>query len=343
MLMRLATSGKRLGIGAVVAALVAAGCGAGATPAPTAAFVLPLQLTPSHVSVAIAADQGYLKGIDLKWQMVGYDVSSQLFQAGTHPIGNESAWEAAVYQDKGKDVRFFSTVEALNFISGIVVRTADKGKYPDLKALKGQKLGQPGFGTGTWAAFQTIAKAQYGLNAKSDFQIVEGNPGDLEGLLQTKAIEAFITFTAPTANALANPDYHMLYNITDEWKKANGHYLTITGWEADSKWLDSHLEIAKSFVTGIQQGLDYYKQNLQLDDKGAKYEAFAQNEGRLDPEVQRIADPWIRDGYYFLNANMYTKAWADSTYKFIQLGDGILLPQGKVPPLEKVFYPPMFY
>jgi hypothetical protein len=49
--MRPAIPGKRAAIGAVVAALVAAGCGAGATPAPTGAFVLPLQLTPSREKV----------------------------------------------------------------------------------------------------------------------------------------------------------------------------------------------------------------------------------------------------------------------------------------------------
>jgi ABC-type nitrate/sulfonate/bicarbonate transport system substrate-binding protein len=199
----------------------------------------------------------------------------------------------------------------------------------------------PGFGTGTWAAFQTIAKAQYGLDALKDLQPVEGNPGDLEGLLQTKAVEAMITFTAQTAHAIANPAYTMLYNITDEWKKETGSYLTITGWEADSKWLDDHLEIAKNFVAGLDQGVEYYKQNLTLDDKGGKYEQFAQNEGRLDPAVEKIADPWIKEGYYYLNANLYTKAWAEGVYKFIQLGEGVLVKT--VPPFEKVFYDKMFY
>ena len=56
---------KRFVIGAVVASLVAAGCAAGATPTPTGPFKLHLQLTPSHVSVAVADDQGFFKGIDL--------------------------------------------------------------------------------------------------------------------------------------------------------------------------------------------------------------------------------------------------------------------------------------
>jgi len=340
--MQLAMSAKRLVIGALTTAVVAAGCSAGATPTPTGPFVIPLQLTPSHVAAAVAADQGFLKGIKLDWTLVGYGASSQLFHAGTNPIGNESAWEAATYQEQGKDIRFFGTAEALNFISGIIIRTEDKAKYPDLKSLKGKKLGMPGFGTGTWAAFQTIAKAQYGLDALKDFQPVEGNPGDLEGLLQTKAVDAMITFTAQTAHAMANPAaYTMLYNITDEWKKANGDYLTINGWIADAKWLDDHLEIAKNFLAGLDQGLEYYKKNLQLDDKGGKFEKFAQDEGRLDPAVEKIADPWIKDGYYYLNANVFTKKWAESTYKFIQQGQGVLVKT--VPAFEKVFYEKTFY
>jgi hypothetical protein len=332
---------KRIVIGAVVAALAAAGCGAGATPAPTGAFVIPIQLTPSHVSVGIAADMGFIKGIDLQWQMVGYGESSQLFHAGTNPIGNESAWEAAVYQGQGKDIRFFSTVEANDMGSGVIIRTTDKGKYPNLAALKGQKFGIPGFGTGTWAAFQVVAKSLANLDAKKDLQIVEGNPGDLEGLLQTKAIEAFISFSAPTAHALANPAYTMLYEVSGEWKKQTGSPLTINGWIADAGWLDAHLEITRNFIAGIQKGLDHYKQNLQLDDKGAKYEQFAQNEGRLvDAATQAYTDNLIKAGTWFYPASLYTKAWAEGVYKFVEQGKGVLV--DVVPPFEKVFYAPTF-
>jgi hypothetical protein len=268
---------------------------------------------------------------------VDYATSSQLFHAGTDPIGNESAWEAATYQEQGKDIRFFSTVEATNFISGIIIRTEDKAKYPDLKSLKGTKLGMPGFGTGTWAAFQTIAKAQYGLDATKDFQVVEGNPGDLEGLLQTKSIDAFISFYGPTAHAISNPAYTMLYNITDEWKKATGAYLTINGWIADAKWLDDHLEIVKSFIAGSQKGLEDLKKDPSLVHKGTKYEEWTQNEGRfVSDQTLELTDKWIKDGYLYLDASNYNKAWTEAVYKFIQQGSGVLVKT--VPPIEKVFY-----
>ena len=351
--MQLAMSARRLMIGAVATAVIAAGCSSSSTPAPSGAFKLHLQLTPSHVSVAIAADQGFLKGIDLTYDLVGYGESSQLFHAGNDPIGNESPWEAAVYQvpakagasadyTQGKDIVYFGTAEANNFVSGIIIRAADASKYKTLADLKGQKIGIPGFGTGTWAAFQTMAKSLANLNAKTDFQDIEGDAGALEGLLQTKQIEAMITFTAPTAHALANPAYKMIYNITDTWKSTNGAYLPINGWIADKTFLDSHLELMKNFISGVDQGLEYLKTHLDLHHTGGKYEKFAQGEGVLvSPETTAAVDKMITDGYFYLSANTYTKAWADSVYKFIQQGQGVLV--DTVPTQDHVFYSGTMY
>lgn len=342
--MQLGMSARRAMVGAMAAGLIAAGCGAGATPAPTGAFPIHLALTPSHVSVAMAADQGLFKGIKITYDLVGYGASSQLFQAGTDPIGNESPWEAAVYQSTGRDVRFFGTAEANNFVAGIVIRTADEAKYKTLADLKGKKVGIPGLGTGTWAAFQTLAKGLANLDAKKDFQIVEGNPGDLEGLLKTGSIEAMINFTAPTAHALAQKEYKMIYNITDTWKKEKGAYLPINGWEADAKWLDEHLEIAKNFIAGADAGLEYLKGHLSERYAGAKYAAFGEGEGVLvDKATTDAVDKMVKDDYFYLRANVYTQAWADSVYEFIKLGEGVLLEQGKVPAKDKVFYAGTMY
>jgi ABC-type nitrate/sulfonate/bicarbonate transport system substrate-binding protein len=335
--MQTQVAGRRLLAVTGITALVAAACGAAATPAPTGAFNIHLQLTPSHVSVAVAADRGYLKGIKLDYEMVGYGESSQLFHAGTDPIGNESPWEAAAYQEQGKDIRYFSSLEASNLIAPVIIRTSDKDKYKTLADLKGHKFGIPGFGTGTWAAFQTVAKSLVNLNATKDFQIIEGNPGDLEGLLQTNAIDAFITFTAPTAHAVANPAYTALFSMTDEWKKAEGVYLPVSGWIAEAKWLDEHLEIAKNFLAGVQKGLEDVKKDPAIDDAGTKYEKWAQGEGRMtSPETQQLTDRWIKDGYFWLDGSTYTKAYAESVYKFVKQGEGVLVKTA--PPIDKVFY-----
>ena len=182
------------------------------------------------------------------------------------------------------------------------------------------------------------------LDATKDYQIIEGGPGDLEGLLQTKQVEAMITFTAPTAHALANPAYKMLFNVSEEWYKAKGAYLPANGWEADAKFLDANLEAMKDFVAGMQKGLEYLKAHPDLNKKGAKYEEFAQGEGVLiSPETTALVDKMIKDGLFYMSDSMYTQKWVDSVYEFIQLGDGILLPKGKVPAKEKVFYLPMLY
>jgi ABC-type nitrate/sulfonate/bicarbonate transport system substrate-binding protein len=322
--------------------MLVTGCGAAATPAPIGPLAFHVQLTPSHVSVAIAVDQGFYQRVKPSYTLVGYDVSSQLFQAGTDPIGNESPWETAVYQDKGKDIRYFSTVEASNALQGIIIRTEDAGKYKSLTDLKGKTVGIPGFGTGVWAALQTITKALFNLDAKTDFQIVEGNPGDLEGLLQTRKVEAMITFAAPTAHTLANPAYKMLYNISEEWNKAKGAYLPANGWEADVKFLDANLEAVKDFIAGTQKGLDYLKAHPEIAHKGGKYEAFRQNAGELsDPATTAAIDKLTNDGLWYFSDSLYTQKWVDSIYQFIQLGEGILLPKGKVPAKDKVFYLPL--
>jgi ABC-type nitrate/sulfonate/bicarbonate transport system substrate-binding protein len=338
--MHLAISGKRFVIGAVTAALVAAGCTAGATPTPTGALAFHLQLTPSHTSIAIAVDQGFFSKVKVTYDLVGYGESSQLFHAGTDPIGNESPWEAATYQGQGKDIRYFSTVESTNLLSGIIIRSEDAAKYKTLTDLKGKTVGIPGFGTGTWAAFQVVSKGLFSLDAKKDFSIVEGDPGSLEGLLQTKKVEAFITFTAPSAHALANPAYKEIFDITQEWFKSKGAYLPINGWIADSAFLDKNVEAMKDFIAGAQKGLDYLKAHPEVNKKGAKYANFAEAEGVItSPETTAQVDKWIKEGTFYLPASLYTQKWADSVYEFIKLGEGVLV--DKVPAEDKVFYLPL--
>jgi ABC-type nitrate/sulfonate/bicarbonate transport system substrate-binding protein len=329
--------GKRLLLGAAVVALVTAGCAASATTAPVGAFKLHLQLTPAHPSVAIAADRGFFNGIDLAYEMVDFGASSQLFHAGTDPIGNESPWEASAYQSQGKDIRYFSPLEASNLIAPVFIRTADKDRYKTMADLKGKKVGIPGFGTGTFAAFETVMKGLEGIDVKKDFQLVEGNPGDLEGLLQTKAIDAAITFTGPSAHAIANPAYTVIFDMNETWKKAQGVYLPVAGWIADAQWLDDHLQIAKNFLAGVQKGLDTLKSDPTVLDEGKPYEKWGKAGGfLLSQEVKDQSYKWIKDSYYYIDGSVYTQSWADTVYKFIQMGEGVLV--DKVPAEDKVFY-----
>jgi ABC-type nitrate/sulfonate/bicarbonate transport system substrate-binding protein len=334
------TPGALVLIGTVALSLVALGCTVGATPTPTAAFKIPMQLTPSNPSWAIAKDQGFFKGIDLEWVLVGYAESAQLFAAGTNPIGQESPWEAAVYTSAGDEISYFGTASASSLLSGAIIRTEDAAKYKSLTDLKGKKIGIPGYGSGTWAAFQVLSKGLFNLEAKSAFQTVEADPGAIEGLLQTKSIDAGIAFTGGTFHMLANPAYKMLFEFADEWKKKTGSPLTIDGQLARRKWLDEHTEIAKNLVSGIDQGLQYLKDHPELVAKGGKYEQFWQGQGLLVDEAtynKGVAE--LKAGNFQLPASTFTKDWTDDIYEFIQLGPGILAPT--IPPKDKVFYLPL--
>jgi ABC-type nitrate/sulfonate/bicarbonate transport system substrate-binding protein len=320
--------------------LVATACSVGATPSPTTAFKIPMQLTPSNPSWAIADDQGFLKGIDLDWTLVGYGESAQLFAAGTNPIGQESPWEAAAYTASGDEISYFGTASATNFNSGVIIRAEDASKYQTLTDMKGKKIGIPGYGSGTWAAFQVMVKILYNLNAKADFQTVEGDPGTMEGLLQTKAVDGAIAFTGGTFHMLANPNYKMLFELSAEWKKKTGSGLTIDGQMARRKWLDEHTEIAKNLVAGIDQGLQYLKDHPELVKKGGKYEQFWQGQGLLvDDATYNKAVAELKAGNLQFGASTFTKDWTDDVYDFVNQGAGILAPT--IPPKDKVFYLPL--
>ena len=58
--------------------------------------------------------------------------------------------------------------------------------------------------------------------------------------------------------------------------------------------------------------------------------------GSSAAETLDLTDKWIKDSYFYLDASVYNKAWAESVYKFIQQGQGVLVKT--VPPIEKVFY-----
>lgn len=352
--MHVALSVKRFAIGAAAAALVAAGCTAGGTPAPSGATKIHLSLTPSHVSAAIAVDMGFIKGLDVSYDLVQYGNDSQLFHAGTDPIGNESPWEAAFYQTSaaapgasadyttGKKVVWFGTAEATNFNSGIIIRAEDASKYKTLQDLKGQKVGIPGFDSGTWAAFQTVAKGLSNIDPKTYYQIVEGDPGALEGLLQKKSIDAMITFTAPTIHAINNPAYKMIYPIGQIWHDQKGAYLPINGWEADITWLDAHQQQAKDFIAGVEQGRQYLKDHPELKRTGGKYQNFSDGEGVLtDDATLAEYEKEVKADTFYLPASMYTQKWADAVYQFIQLGKGILL--DTVPAEKDIFYAPTMF
>ena len=312
----------------------------GSAPSAAAKYPLHMRLTPSNAAYAVAKDQGYFELIDFSYDLVGYGESAQLFLAGTDPVGQELAWEAARFQSEGEDISYFGTPSALNFYSGVIIRAADADKYKTLADLKGLKLGQPGFGTGTWQAFEIIAKANYGLDAKTDFQPIEADPGALLGLLQKGDIDGTINFTGQTASSLTKPEFKVIMNFSEDWKGKHGQPLAINGLMAHRKWLDANTAVAKDLVQGVNRGLKWMKDNPDAFRKGGKYSNIVEGEGwhSTDATTDKILELLQQDQWY-LPSSTFSQAWVDSVYEFIQQGQGVFAET--IPAKDKVFYLPL--
>ena len=97
----------------------------------------------------------------------------------------------------------------------------------------------------------------------------------------------------------------------------------------------------ETFKTFAAEAAKYDPDGVSLYLFGATLQAFPD----LKPEDLNTklagVDKLIKEGLWYFSDSVYTQKWVDAVYEFIQLGDGILLPKGKTPPKEKVFYLPM--
>jgi len=347
--MRITPANRAVRALAVASAIVAvvgcsaapAGSSAPSTGASAAPYKLHMRMTPSNAAWIVAQDQGLYDNIQLDYELVGYGESAQLFLAGTDPVGQESPWEAARFQSEGEDISYFGTPSALRFNSGVIVQAANADKYKTLTDLKGKKLGHPGFGTGTWQAFEIIAKANYSLNARNDFQLVEADPGALLGLLQKGELDGIIEFTGQTATSLTNPAFKVILNFSEDWEaKHGGQPLVINGPMARRKWLDENTDVARRLVEGVDKGLQWMKDHPDEFKKGGKYAHIVEGEGWFaDAATTDKIHEFLRNGEWYLKASDYNQAWVDSMYEFIQQGQGVFA--DTIPPKDKVFYLPL--
>jgi ABC-type nitrate/sulfonate/bicarbonate transport system substrate-binding protein len=327
-----------------VATLLAAGCGGGDEQQPSAGsnepYKLHMRVTPSNAAWVVAQEEGLFDRIDLDYELVGYGESTALFLAGQDPVGQESAWEAARFQSEGEDISYFGTAGSLNFYSGLIIRSADADKYKSLADLKGARLGQPGFGTGTWQAFEIIAKSIYNMNARTDFQPVEADPGALLGLLEKGEIDATINFTGQTVTSLTRPDFKVLLNFSKEWQRTHGQPLMINGFLARRDWLEENTDVARRLVDGVDKGLQWIKDHPEAFAKGGKYAHIVEGEGwYATPETTEQVLELLQGGEWYFPANQFNNAFVDSTYEFIQQGKGVFADE--IPPKEEVFFMPL--
>ncbi len=316
-----------------------AGCGGIAVPSATGTPTVEVRLNPSQVATAVAQGEGLFKNLDVKFTKVGYGESSALFLANKDPIGFESPWEVARFRSEGENISFFGTAGGLNFWNGVIVRKGDADKYKSIKDLVGKKLGQPGFGTGTWQAFEIIAKSVDGLDAKKQFQLVEADPGALLGLLAKGDIDAALNFAAQAANAMTEDQFKLIYSFTQTWGKAHGQPLLINGMIGRRDFLEKNTDVVRRFIEGTDKGVQWMKDHPEALKPGGKYADWTAGEGwHSNSATADLILKLLHDGTWYYTQDLYTNAWIDSTYEFIQQGKGVLSPE--IPPKEEVFFMP---
>lgn len=347
-------SGLRPLASIAVAAMLVIACGApagtaapsqpnGSAPASAGsggeAVTLNIRLNPSNVAVAVAQEEGLFENLNVDYTLVGYGESAQLFLASDDPIGHESPWEVARFISEGEDIVFFSTSAALNFWNGVIIRDADSGEYADIEDLFGKKLGHPGFGTGTWQAFDILMQTLYGVDAETQFELVQADPGALLGLLETGEIDGALNFAGQSATAMASDTFDLLFSFTEAWQEAEGQPLTINGLIARRDWLEDNVDVAKRFIAGSEAGLQWMKDNPDEFRPDGKYAEWTAGEGwhRDEATTDLIIDR-LQAGEWYLSHDQYTQEWIDSTYEFVEQGEGVFAET--VPPKDEVYFDP---
>ena len=220
----------------------------GEVPAPHAA-------DPEQCCVRGREGQGFFERIDFSYDLVGYGESAELFVAGTDPVGQESAWEAARFQSEGEDISYFGTPSALNFYSGVIIRAADADKYKTLSDLKGKKLGQPGLRYRDLAGVRDHREGE--LRSRGEDRL----PAHRSGPRALRAPPAGRhrrddRVHRPTATSLTNPDFKVITNFSEDWASKNGQPLAINGLMAHRSWLDQNTDVARDLVEGVNRGLE---------------------------------------------------------------------------------------
>lgn len=311
------------------------------SPAETAGEVptVTVRLNPSQVATAVAQEEGLFENLNVDYTRVGYGESAPLFLANDDPIGFESPWEVARFRSEGENISYFGTAAALNFWNGVIIRAEDADTYQSIEDLVGKKLGHPGFGTGTWQAFEIIAQAVNGIDAQSEFELVQADPGALLGLLETGEIDAALNFAGQAATAMASDDFELLYSFTTAWQEAEGQPLIINGIIGRRDWLEENTDAACRFLEGTDRGVQWMKDNPEEFMPGGKYADWVEGEGWFSSEeTNEFIVDLLEDGEWYFTQDLYTDEWVNSVYEFVQQGEGVFAEE--VPPMEEVFFMP---
>lgn len=326
---------RLLAVGGVGVLLLAA-CEQGSTGGNSIA----VSVSPSALPLYVAADQGLCAdSLDLEVSQVGYDQSAALFLAGESPLGWESPLDVAKFVSEGEDMVYLSTAGAANMINGVVIRAEDADKYQSIEDLVGKRLGNPGYGTGTWSTFQVVAQSKYGIDAREDFEGVTADSGALLGLLESGEIDAALLFSGQSAAALALDQFETIFSFTEEWQETTGEPMVVNGPVVRQSWLDENEEEAELLVGCIDKAVDWMAEHPDELQADGTYAEWTEAEGWFaDEETTRGIIDLVKKREWFLGADVYDSAWIDAMYGLIQDGEGVLVED--VPEKDRVFYPP---
>jgi NitT/TauT family transport system substrate-binding protein len=327
-------------------ATMAAACGDSASESGASAATsdagtptVELAITSSEMPVAVAVDEGLFEGVDVKYQLVGFDAKTPLFlKSSDMPITELSPVEVAQEIAKGEDIVYFSTSTGLYFWNGILIRAEDAERFKSIEDLKGLKLGQPGFGTGTWAAFSGLTKSLYGIDARKDFKLVTADPGALIGLLASGKIDAALTFAGQAATGMASDDFRLMASLGGLWEEKTGQPPLVDGLVARRDWLEQNPDVARKVAEGIDRGVEWMKEHPEEFAAGGKYEKIARDGSWLtDQKTTDQIVSLLKEGKWYATSEAYTQEWVDSMYDFVDMAlDGT---GEKMPAKSELFAP----
>jgi ABC-type nitrate/sulfonate/bicarbonate transport system substrate-binding protein len=296
-------------------------------------------VSPSGLPVYVASQEGLFEGVDIEVNLVGYDQSAALFLAGDTPLGWEGPVDVAEFVAEGEEFRYFSTAGATNMINGLVIRAEDAEKYQSIEDLVGQRVGNPGAGTGTWKTFQVVLQSQFDLDPSEAFDNITADSGALLGLLESGEIEAALLFSGQSAAALALDQFETVFSFTEAWQEATGHPMVVNGPVARASWLEENPDIAAALIDGIDAAVQWIKDHPEEFQQGGKYEEWVEAEGWLrSPETTEGIMELIQSGEWYTTSDVYTEDWIADFYGLIEQGQGVLVEE--VPARDEIFYPP---
>jgi ABC-type nitrate/sulfonate/bicarbonate transport system substrate-binding protein len=326
----------------LVASLTLAACG-NSSDSESANDALVLTADITAVAAFVAQDEGMFRdaGVDVEVSTVGFDQAASLLIAGNSDLAWMNPLEVAQLASEGEDFRYLSTAGALNMYNGVVVRAADGDKYNDISDLAGARVGQPGFGTGTWTNFEVFANKYYGItDPQGTFDLVTADSGALMAMLETGEIDAALMFAADSASARFSDKFKTVFSFTEVMQENDGQPLAITGPVATGDWLEAHPDEATSVIEGLDAAVVWMAQNTDQFRAGGKYEELAEENGWLrDPAATDGILGYIAEMQWFLTSDSFTEEWRQAIQGLVVDGEGVLVESDNVPTVDAYLAP----